>query len=100
MKSLAGIMNAMPLDDLSLIHKIAERAALLFGEYEIDQQGLEMDLIVAHADTPLQLSELLAAADDGTHRQDFTHDIGGIKAHTNRQTCVIDDCFCPRYAVQ
>lgn len=54
-----------------------------------------MDVDACHSNgCPLNLQGLLEAAD-----ADFAHDVFGIRAHINRRTGQLEDCFLPRYAV-
>lgn len=54
---------------------------------------VEMDISAVHADVPLRLADLLAADDFN-----FSHDLGGIRRHLNRQTGKLGDFFLPRMA--
>jgi len=83
-------------EESELIHAIAVRAHELSAKHGVNRSTLdhEMDLVAAHEDIPLRLKDLLAATDAG-----FSHDIGGITKHLNRDTFEIENCFRPRYAV-
>ncbi len=79
-----------------LIVQIALRAYDLARRAWVDYPVLTaaMDLTAVHANgCPLRLSELATA--EGF---DFSHDIYGIRAHLNRETGTLEDCFVPRFA--
>lgn len=59
----------------------------------VTRMDVEMDLSATHATCPLRLAEL-ADADDFN----FSHDMGGIRRHLNRQTGELEDFFVPRFA--
>jgi len=74
---------------------IAERAMPLFRKAGVDVTKLEvfMDVANVHKVCPLRLQELLEADDFN-----FSHDIGGIYSHFNRQTKKLENFFMPRFA--
>ena len=84
-------------DEHRLISAIAERAFRLYrdlGIYGMDRMTIEMDITAVHANgCPLDLSRLYAADDSN-----FSHDIGGINRHLDRDTGQLMDCFVPRFA--
>lgn len=58
------------------------------------KRSMLMDIIATHINgCQLHLDDLLRAP-----RLDFSHDVFGIRAHINRQTGKLEDCFVPRYA--
>jgi len=85
----------MTLDDTRTISKIAKRALIDIRALasQTDHLSLMMDIEFTHEIIPLKLDALLVA-DPGN----FGHDIIGIHNHFNRETKLMDDCFCPRFA--
>lgn len=82
--------------DFEWIAKIADRATAIACEqgYDYPYRDALMDVTAVHANgCPLELKELYSAP-----RFDFTHDIGGIRRHINRETGQLENCFVPRYA--
>lgn len=81
--------------DMDLIVAIAKRAVQMAAKYDQKwkQSDAVMDLIAAHNDCGLRLTELLNV-DDGN----FAHDVFGINRHLNHKTLMLEDCFLPRYA--
>ncbi len=80
-------------EEMDLIRDIVKRARALLNTDFID---LAMDITACHLNgCPLDLAGLLAARD-----ADFGHDVLGINRHINRETGQLEDCFCPRHAVQ
>lgn len=84
--------------DALVIRDIVARAMKEYDALEIprpDAMNLTMDLTAAHLNgCPLELDALL-----NTKRTlDFTHDIGGIQRHINRETGSLENCFLPRFA--
>lgn len=76
--------------------EIAKRANAMAAEVSINYPRLDamMDIDACHMnDCPLKLQELLQADDFN-----FAHDVFGIRAHINRHTGKLMDCFVPRYA--
>ena len=70
---------------------IAQRA------YELNpacaRSETSMDVLAAHLNgNPLRLRDLLAAESG-----DFMHDVFGIRAHLDRKTGKLGDCFSPRF---
>lgn len=94
---MAPISFHLSRTERELIHKIVLRAALLSGEYGLEQpdrMALEMDLTAAHANgCPLRLDALLEAS-----VLSFFHDIAGITAHIDRTTGRLSRHFLPRHA--
>lgn len=84
-------MDRQELDTTRQILDRAEKLDIVHGE----RMTLLMDLEFTHKEIPLDLKGLLGAND-----VDFAHDICGIQANFNRETKTMDNCFCPRYAVQ
>ena len=83
-------------DELRIIREIAkrahERAARNHQEYLLIDA--EMDVCATHANgCPLRLEELLGADDFN-----FAHDVFGIRAHLDRESGTLRDCFLPRFA--
>ena len=76
-------------EDFALIHKIARRGA---GN-GLDFLTVALDVEYAHAQIPMDLGRLLLADDFN-----FSHDVGGIGRHINRETGQMEDCFVPRFA--
>lgn len=76
--------------DTSYIIQIANRADSY--NMRIDRLSLMMDLEAVHAYNPLRLADLLEA-----DKNNFYHDICGIREHLNRQTKRLENCFLPRY---
>ena len=77
------------------VSAIVDRAHRLFVDMGIKRTRLDvrMDISAVHAKCPLRLHDLLAADDFN-----FTHDIGGIYRHLNRESGELEDCFVPRFA--
>jgi hypothetical protein len=77
------------------VELIIDRARRVYARagVQFDQQTLYMDLSAAHADIPLDLAKL-SAFDDFN----FSHHIGGIARHMDRETGKLGDCFVPRCA--
>lgn len=71
----------------------ARRAYLSAGMEPPTKMDLHMDISAVAARTPLRLDDWLEADDFN-----FTHDVGGIRRHLNRQTGELMDCFVPRFA--
>lgn len=79
-------------EDTNLMLSIIKRAERM--DLVKDRMTALMDLTACHMNgTPLRLPVLLHAADG-----DFIHDIIGIRAHMDRETGQLKDCFLPRYA--
>lgn len=56
----------------------------------------DMDITACHCNgNPLDLSRLLEADDFN-----FAHDILGIRAHINRDTGALENCFSPRFSAR
>jgi len=77
------------------IAAIARRAQRMFRNAGVERDYLDcmMDIEAAHMDCGLKLEEL-AEAD----KFNFSHDVGGIANHLDRETGKLKDCFLPRYA--
>lgn len=87
----------LKLEDVDTMAAVTDRAMKLFERSDNPPEYLDviMDLTACHLNgMPLDLAKLLAA-DDLT----FAHDVGGIRAHINRRTGKINDCFVPRTAL-
>jgi hypothetical protein len=83
-------------EDMNLILDITKRAENMGLRGATKRVTMLMDLTACHANgTPLRLEALLHAADG-----DFIHDITGIRAHMDRETGQLKDCFLPRYAAK
>lgn len=82
-------------EDQRLITAIVERAiadGIVPGHTGIVLE-LTMDITATHLNgTPLRLADLLVA-----DRFNFVHDVGGIRAHIDRETGKLDGRFLPRY---
>jgi hypothetical protein len=78
-----------------LISKIADRAVELFAKFSVREKKMNifMDIDNVHKICPLRLKELLEADDFN-----FSHDIGGIQRHFNREKLRLENCFVPRFA--
>ncbi len=84
--------------EMALVQEISERARGLFARFLPQPPSvleIQMDLAAVHARCPLDLAAL--AAFDNVN---FTHDIGGIYKHLNRETGDLEDCFRPRCAIR
>ena len=79
-------------NDIMLIEKIMHRATKLTDR---SPSGLFMDISATHASHPLDLQRLLDSDDFN-----FLHDIFGIQKHLNRETGLLDGCFCPRFTAK
>ena len=78
--------------DSKLVSSIVARAQRM--EKRIDNLSLTMDLTACHANgCPMDFKRLLDADDFN-----FTHDVGGITRHLNRETGQLEDCFLPRFS--
>ena len=82
-------------EENDVVRAIANRARGVFGNAGIKRSLIEvtMDISAVHAKCPLRLHDLLAADDFN-----FTHDLGGIYRHLNRDTGELENCFVPRFA--
>lgn len=83
-------------DEIELEDKIAYRAVAMAAKLGIALIHIDvvMDIDGCHSNgCPLKLAELLSADDSN-----FAHDILGIRAHIDRKTGKLTDCFLPRYA--
>lgn len=82
--------------DTRVIQNIVKRALpnLLQHGVAVTSYDLEMDVTAAHITCPLDLQKLLDADD-----LNFFHDICGIRAHLDRTTGELTDCFLPRFAL-
>ena len=86
----------IPKEDSDLATKVGQRASAMAKDAGVDYGVLEaaMDVSATHGNgCPLKLQELLDADD-----LNFAHDVFGMRAHINRQTGKLGDCFIPRYA--
>lgn len=87
-------------EDEGLIWDIANRAWNDWGNegwprklYKT-QVDLVMDITAVHANgNPLRLTDLLSA-----DAFNFSHDIGGIRNHLDRETGKLTQCFRPRFS--
>jgi len=76
---------------------IAKRGVELARSINVqyDQMTAIMDIDACHSNgNPLKLQELLEA-----DNFNFRHDIMGIRAHIDRNTGELQDCFVPRYSL-
>lgn len=85
-------------EDAALITAIVHRALSIpgfgLGLAQRSACSLHMDLTAVHRNiAPLRLQELL-----DTDAFNFTHDIGGIRRHLDRETGELGGCFVPRFA--
>lgn len=74
-----------------LIVDIGRRLRDLSPLLKYDALSLSMDLTVCHNVGHINLARLLHAT-----AGDFIHDLGGIRAHLDRETGNLTDCFLPR----
>lgn len=79
-------------EDMRTIGEIADRALQLPWADLPTKLDILMDLTTVHEKTPLDLHRL-ATAD----LANFSHDIGGIRRHLNRETMELEDNFTPRF---
>lgn len=85
---------------MDLVTKIADRAMALqhrlapIPRYNRGRETMtwHMDLLAAHNNCPLDLTQLLDADDSN-----FAHDVFGIRRHINRETGELENCFSPRF---
>lgn len=83
-------------EDMRIISEIADRAlGLPWPGERPTKLDMLMDLTAAHEHTPLNLMALYSAPEPH-----FSHDIGGIRRHLNRETMKLEDAFTPRYALR
>lgn len=91
------MLNWTHLREESIIQsQIAKRAYLLGIDlgYTLSVIDLVMDIDACHSNgCPLKLYDLLNA-----DKENFAHDVFGIRANINRQTGQLENCFVPRYA--
>ena len=88
--------GATTKEDFATIRRIVNRAAAIAAHLGItlNKMSLMMDIEAAHnGDCPLDLERWLASDD-----VNFTHDVGGIIKHMDRETGKLGGCFSPRYA--
>lgn len=82
-------------DTIKAIAKRAAALAHLYGDKNITEQDILLDVSAAYAGgCRLQLDRLLAA-----RSVDFQHDVFGIHNNLNRRTYQLENYFTPRYAV-
>lgn len=82
-------------EETTIIHKIVDRAMLLF-EDKVWPEPMDcmMDVVATHKNgCELDLEALLAFDDF-----EFVHDIAGIARHLNRKNGQLENCFLPRSA--
>jgi hypothetical protein len=76
--------------------EITDRAMTLAAEHgnrRVRRMDIMMTLHFVHTQTPLRLSDLLAAKDS-----DFAHDVFGMLTHINGETGELDTAsFCPKF---
>lgn len=78
--------------EAAIARRAASTAARVGWNYPI--MDATMDIDACHSNgCPLKLQELLEADDFN-----FAHDAFGIRAHIDRTTGKLQDCFLPRYA--
>jgi predicted oxidoreductase (fatty acid repression mutant protein) len=96
------LIKPLTSEEYDLIVQIADKAVEKFPDhFNISRRRtLILDLDNVQKRRPLQLKELLAAADHEHHLQDFAHDIGGIQRHIDRETGELPEWFSPRYEVK
>ena len=77
------------------VAKIVDRALGMFARFRmpVEPLSVRMDIAAVHGRIGLRLEEF-AEADD----LNFSHDIGGIYKHLNRETGDLEDCFLPRFS--
>ena len=82
--------------NVKLMTLVVDRAQRLRKEHGVRQDRMTtlMDLHYAYEQYPLDLARMTTGPDP-----DFLHDILGIRAHMDREACVLTDCFVPRYAL-
>ncbi len=83
-------------DEARTISKIAGRAFEMFRSVGSKRAfiDIEMDVTATHANgCRLDLDRMLVADDFN-----FSHDVGGITRHLNRETGKLEHCFMPRFA--
>lgn len=78
----------------TLVQAIVDRASEMYKENgpERPRLDIEMDVHAVHTSVGLRLDDLLRADDFN-----FSHDIGGIARHLNRETGELEDHFLPRF---
>ena len=79
--------------DQQLKSAIADRAVKMFNRFGVPVRKIDilMDIDYVNEICPMRLRELLDADDFN-----FSHDIGGIYRHFNRETRQLENCFIPR----
>lgn len=80
------------------IRMIVTRAAKLAESVGtvLDRLEITMDLAACHANgCPMDFKALVNADDFN-----FTHDVGGINRHIDRETGKLGGCFRPRFALR
>lgn len=81
-------------EESALISDIADRVFQIWPGYPDDKMTLFMDITACHCNgNPLRLEDLLNA-----DNFNFSHDIGGIRRHINRETGKLEDFFSPRFS--
>lgn len=84
-------------EEFELIAKIVKRTNALQSELDIKPYNtvdLALSLELAHHTCPMDLQQLLES-----NCYDFSHDVGGIMRHINRDTGQLEECFQPRCAL-
>ncbi len=84
-------------EEMLAVNAIAKRGMALLKSLDLPlptMLDLTMDIEAAHCNgCPLDLAKFLAFDD-----ANFSHDLGGIRRHINRETGELGDCFLPRCA--
>lgn len=90
---MAAVFAEFTKEENELVERIVVRADTMFRKFgmKLDRLSLRMDLSATHARVPLDFARLLEFPDF-----DFSHDIGGIAKHMNRETGRLKSFFLPR----
>lgn len=89
-------MDGKQTAEMTLIGKIADRAAMLYAKHDVRVERLDtfLDVAAVHQKIqPLRLDDLLTADD-----LNFIHDITGINRHLDRDNYRLNDGFSPRFS--
>ena len=85
-------------EECQIVARIAGRAYQIAQEVGVEYPkiGIIMDVEACHCNgNPLRLDDLHNA-----EKEDFAHDVFGIRANIDRTTGKLLNCFSPRYSMQ
>ena len=86
--------DALRGGQVNQIHNIAVKAVEL--DDNLDLMTVEMDLTATNLKCRLDFGAMILCEDDFQ----VMHDVYGINRHLNKTTFELENCFCPRFAIQ